>query len=191
MRSVLRCIISVVIMGIFSGLVSASSPFAVFSKYLPDIAVTDIYQETKFVYMKVCNMGGVLADSERTLSLALGIAGGAVFQTVPVPWSVNSCHDFRIASIEELHITTSGNYTIAAKAVLKNGREEEITSNNRKIQSVPIVFPSKDLPEIPREPTYNISTSSSIYCTASNNYCATDSRFNSATTYYRNNICPP
>lgn len=45
------------LVSIFCNSTSAASPLDIFSKYLPDIAVADIYQETKFLYLRVCNLG--------------------------------------------------------------------------------------------------------------------------------------
>lgn len=71
MRTVSRILWFLSFMSIIGHSVFASSPFDILSRYLPDIAVTDIYQETSFFYAKVCNLGGTLSESEDTLNIAV------------------------------------------------------------------------------------------------------------------------
>jgi hypothetical protein len=71
MRTTLKIFLFLFTSSILSVAVFATSPFEILSKYLPDIAVTDIHQETKFVYVKVCNIGGVLDNTENNITIAL------------------------------------------------------------------------------------------------------------------------
>ncbi len=108
MRTFFKIFLFLFASSILSTTTFAASPFEILSKYLPDIAVTDIHQETKFVYMKVCNVGGVLDDTEKTLIIAIKKTNGV---TLPLAESAifdtNNCHEFQVASLDELGITTS------------------------------------------------------------------------------------
>lgn len=164
--------------------VSAASPFDILSRYLPDIAVTDIHQETGFIYVRVCNLGWTLIDSENIVVLAIKKLDGWIISVVePILLDTNNCHEFQVASIEELGITTSGMYNIAAGALLKNGRVEKVKDNNKMIKSVDIIYPSKYIPIIQSPVYYSPNTSNSSYCNSSNNYCSGTIYGNSATYY--------
>lgn|GEM_PF-6156511 len=67
--------------------VFAASPLDIFSKYLPDISVTNVYQETRYIYMRVCSVGGALYSSENILTLAIKRLDGRILsKTVPITW---------------------------------------------------------------------------------------------------------
>ncbi len=99
--------------------VFAASPFDNILGRAPDLAVTDIHQETRFLYMRVCNFGGSITDSDSTLALAMKKSGGGVASAIEsVLLDSNECHEFRVASVDDLGIRSSGNYEIQAGVVL-------------------------------------------------------------------------
>lgn len=57
MRTISRFFLLPLFLYIFCNPVSAASPFDIILGNAPDIAVTDIHQETNFLYMRVCNLG--------------------------------------------------------------------------------------------------------------------------------------
>jgi len=71
MRTASKILLVLFFISTLTDSVFAASPFDIFSKYLPDIAVTDIYQETKFLYATVCNIGGTLTETENTLAIGI------------------------------------------------------------------------------------------------------------------------
>ena len=75
MRTIAKILLPLVIANIFWSSVFAS-PLDILAKYRPDIAVTDIRQDTRYVYVKVCNLGGVLPSSAQTLIVALKKSDG-------------------------------------------------------------------------------------------------------------------
>lgn len=219
MRTVFAKFLAVcVLANAFFGSVSARSPFDPILGYVPDIAVTDIHQESRFVYARVCNLGGTLSDSEDTLVLAMRKAGGGVVSSVvPIVLEADKCHEFQVASLDDLGITTSGMYDISAGAVLKEGRIENNKTNNKFTKSVSIVYPSTNAPVLQNpvyyspnnyysNGTYYCNTtdrqcyrdvypgSTTYYCPATNPSCLNNpynSPYNGSNTYYRSNICPP
>ncbi|MDP2104133.1 MAG: hypothetical protein Q8K26_04400, partial [Candidatus Gracilibacteria bacterium] len=173
--------------------VFAASPLDIFSKYLPDIAVTNAYQETRFIYMRVCSVGGALNSSENTLTLAIKRLDGRILsKTVPITWGAGSCDDFQVASIGELGITTSGRYHIAVGALIPGGRAEKTKDNNKITRTLDITYPSKYITPSTSTTYSNTNNSFLPYCTSANNYCNYyyNQNYNYGTTYYRNNICP-
>ena len=166
------------LLGILGSSVFASSPFDIILSRAPDIAVTDIHQETNFVYMRVCNLGGSITDSDTSLALAMKKSGGGIISIVePIILGTNECHEFRIASLRELGISRSEMYDISAGALLKDGRTEKVKYNNKLTRSVNIVYPSR-YTSVPQAPTYYTPDNTS--CNSLNNYC-------SSTTYGNNN----
>lgn len=108
MRTTLKILLFLFASSILFAAVFAASPFEILSKYLPDIAVTDIHQETKFVYVKVCNVGGVLDNTENTLMIAIKKTNGTTLTlTESAIFDTNNCHEFQVASLDDLGITTS------------------------------------------------------------------------------------
>lgn len=195
------------IMSILHSVVSAYSPFDSVLGYLPDLAVTDIHQEGRFVYERVCNLGGTLADSEDTVVLAMRKSGGAVISVVaPIVLEADNCHEFQVASVDELGITTSGMYDISGGAVLKDGRIEKIKTNNKFAKSVSIIYPSTNAPALQNPVYYNNSYDNNYnnnynsnyhnnyynndgrYCDSSNNYCSNTSYRGGSNTYYCNPV---
>lgn len=71
MRTTSKILSFLSLISILGNSVFAASPFDILNKYLPDIAVTDIYQETSFFYARVCNLGGTLSESEDILNMAI------------------------------------------------------------------------------------------------------------------------
>ena len=159
----------------------AFSPFDTILERLPDIAVTNIHQETSYVYMQVCNLWGGLMDSDTSLVLAMKKTGwGIVSMVEPIILGTNECHEFRVASIQDLGIHTSGIYEISAGALLKDGKVEKAKDNNKVTQSINITYPSKYSQNI-QIPTYypsNNYNNGTTYCNVGNNYCS------NSTTYY-------
>lgn len=102
----------------------------------------------------------------------------------PIILATNDCHEFRVASVQDLGINTSGTYTIFAGAILKDGRVENVTDNNKISRSVDIAYPSKYSPII-QTPAYYYSpyTNNTYYCNPGNNYCSGNT-YGSSTTYY-------
>lgn len=192
MRTLSQIVLFVGLIGTFWNPVSAASPFESLFRYLPDIAVTDIHQETRFVYARVCNLGGVLSDSETTLVVGIQKPGGGIVSAVESAVLVmDNCHEFQVASLDELGIIRSGRYNLSAGVLLKGGRTENNLSNNKITRVVDIVYPSKNLPATISYPTYSYQSNSVVpYCTASNNYCNNNLYYNNSNFYYRNNICP-
>lgn len=131
------------IFSLFSASALAYSPFDSILGRAPDLAVTDIHQETRFIYMRVCNFGGAITDSDTTLALAMKKAGGGVVSSVEsVLLDTNDCHEFRVASVDDLGITTSGTYEIQAGVVLKDSRIENVKNNNKLNRSISIIYPT-------------------------------------------------
>ncbi len=175
--------------GTFWSSVFAASPFDIILSRAPDIAVTDIHQETSFVYMRVCNLGWSIADSNTSIALAMKKPGGGVVSTVePVLLWTNDCHEFRMASLDELGITTSGTYNISAGAILKDGRVEKSKDNNKITRSVNIIYPSNSAPSVNSSYYYqnNNNYNNNSICNFNNNYCSNTSNNNTygSTTYY-------
>ncbi|NDK19345.1 hypothetical protein GW819_00725 [Candidatus Gracilibacteria bacterium] len=182
MRIASKSLLILFLISTFADSVFADSPFDIFSKYLPDIAVTNIYQETKFLYATVCNIGGTLTETENTLAIGIGIPGGGIISiNAPIAERANNCQNYQITSIEGVRITTSGTYNITAAAILKKGRTEKTISNNKITRSLYISYPSKALAIPAPTPTYYNSNSSSVNCTTSNNYC--NNNYNSSNIY--------
>jgi hypothetical protein len=138
----------------------------------------------------------------------------------PIVLASNDCHEFRIASLDDLWINVSGTYDISAGAILKNGRPENIQSNNKITRSIGVTYPTNS------QSSYNYNSSNGNYCNASNGNCSgsttyycipgtsncsttpystynnstyycnssnnycANNNYNGSTTYYRNNICP-
>lgn len=191
MRIISKIFASFAIASTLCGAVSAYSPFDAVLGYLPDLAVTDIHQEGRFVYERVCNLGGTLADSEDTVVLAMRKSGGGVVSIVaPIVLEADNCHEFQVASVDELGITTSGMYEISGGAVLKDGRIEKVKTNNKFIKTVSIIYPSTNAPALQNPVYYNNNYNNNYrtnyydtdgrYCDYSNNYCSN--------TYYCNSV---
>lgn len=189
---------------LFSTIAAASSfytipPLITVVNRLPDIAVTDIHQESQFMYMRVCNNGWSLGDSVTSIVLGMKSVGGIVSRTDSIVLGTNECQEFRVASVEELGITTSGVYNITAWALLKDGIMERITDNNKITKAVQISCPTRVQPTpIYYFPNYNSTTPSSNnnnfnnniswnndLCSPANNYCS-NSRNNSNSNNYNN-----
>lgn len=75
MRITARIFSFFALMSVIWSSVFASSPFDIILGDAPDIAVTDIHQETNYLYMRVCNFGGSLTDSDTTITLAMKKTG--------------------------------------------------------------------------------------------------------------------
>lgn len=192
MRTTAKILAFVAFASIACGSVSAYSPFSSILNRAPEIAVTDIHQETRFVYMRVCNLGGSIADSSTSLGLAMKRTGGGVVSSVEsVLLDTNECHEFQMASVDDLGITTSGTYEISAGAILKDGRAENVKDNNKIIRSVNIIYPSKysgarNYYGTDNGTYYNNSTygnSTTYYCIPGTSNCSTTPYSN----YYNNN----
>lgn len=148
--------------------------------------MTDIHQETNYLYMRVCNLGGSLTDSDTSLALAMKKTGGGIVSAVePVVLATNDCHEFRIASLDDLGITTSGTYEISAGAVLKQGRTEGATGNNKITRSVSVTYPSKY--SSTSQSSIYYQNNNSVYCNSANNYCSSYNYLNNNTYYCSNN----
>lgn len=186
MRITCKIIAFLALASVASSSVSAASPFDIILGRAPDITVTDIHQETRFVYMRVCNLGGSITDSSTSLALAMKKTGGGVISSVEsVLLDTNECHEFQIASVDDLGITTSGTYDISAGAMLKDGRAESVKDNNKITRSVVITYPSKYSATQYgyNNNNYNYSTGNSYYCNSSNNYCGSNNLSNNNTYY--------
>lgn len=168
--------------------VFAYSPFDIILGNAPDIAVTDIHQEWNSLYARVCNLGGSLTDSDTTIALAMKKSGGGtVAMTEPIILGANDCHEFRVATVDELGITTSGTYSIAAGAVLKNGRTEKVTNNNKMTRSMNITYPAIYTSFSQGSSYYYQGNTSGNYCNSSNNYCSSNNYLNNNTYYCSSN----
>ncbi|MDD5377430.1 MAG: CARDB domain-containing protein [Candidatus Gracilibacteria bacterium] len=185
MRIVARVLWLLALASTIGSSVFANSPFDIILGDAPDIAVTDIHQESNYVYMRVCNLGGSITDSDTTLALAMKKSGGGVVALVePVALGTNDCHEFRAASVDELGITTSGTYDISAGAILKNGRIERTTNNNKITRSVNIAYPAVYTPSSQGSNYYyQGNNTNSYYCNSSNNYCSSNNYLNNNTYY--------
>lgn len=173
------------VLSILTSSAFASSPFDNILGRAPDLAATDIHQETRFLYLRVCNFGGSITDSDTTLALAMKKAGGGTVSSIEsVLLDTNECHEFRVASVDDLGITTSGTYTIQAGVVLKDGRMESVKDNNKISKSVNIIYPSL-YTGTEYNSSYNYSTSNNYNynCNSSTGYCPNNTT-NGSTTYY-------
>lgn len=167
---------------IFAGYALAYSPFDSILGSAPDLAVTDVHQETRFVYMRVCNLGGAITDSDTTIALAMKRVGGGVVSSIEsILLDTNDCHEFQVASVDDLGITTSGTYEFQAGVVLKDSRIENVKSNNKLTRSVNIVYPSK-YSGIQFDSNYNYYSNNNN-CNYGNRYCLNGGTYGS-TTYY-------
>lgn len=113
--------------------------------------------------------------------------GGGVVSTVePVLLGTNDCHEFRMASVDELGIRSSGVYDISAGAILKDGRVEKSKDNNKITRSVNIVYPSNAAPSVNSSYYYQNNNNYNNICNLNNNYCSNTSNNNTygSTTYY-------
>lgn len=104
--------------------------------------------------------------------------------TEPIILATNDCHEFRIASVEELGIRASGSYDILAGAILKNGRNEKTMSNNKITRSMSITYPSIYTSFSQGQSYYQNNTN--YYCNSSNNYCSTNNSYYNNAAYYCN-----